>query len=836
MSEPQNEDVPQLNGADAEDAVVAEQGAPPGTNEIPLPYAHDEEGKIIPLPGVESVFLTGTTVEIVGLQEIAEEGDDKPRATHVAKEVILNDIQFRGAISDFHPYKAAISNADYDPLLFRYNAEDIYDDGNNFEVAVTKSAADTWQFIEDEAERIRKEAEEEAARAAAEKALPRSKRKRERKPWVSLGSEVEIEEATVRPQRENVKMVLQKKRVEFNQTFKLSDKESQELWNSSQMECRPFKDPNFDLQRIELEMGVQALPVLQDSAVQATGLPLVPGSTQYLPQDLPDEKKAKLMAEPEMGEFLERVLPGYEDALIQNEIANIFEDDFSAVGEEDGAAGGRKENVITEHQSFTDLTYSKGKGVVAVSCTEPYSHQERIERAGRPTNATILVWNFKDPIHPEYAFESPFEVSSFQYNPVNPDIVAAGCFNGQIITWDTSTEVERLGRAKDVKREDGSDEASIPVIKHKHMSAVEFSHTTMVTDIHWAKGIDVTKNGQMTKVADGVLGKECFFFATTATDGKVMFWDIRVERSMKKGQKGDSATGLQWRPIYTVALIGCEGGDLASLQFSFSLQDAFKTEFFASSFDGEVAYADWVRPEDEEHPEHTKSITMSHCGPVKSLQRSPFFDGVLLSVGDWTFQIWREGHDKPLFVSPYAQQYYITACWSPTRPGVLYLSMQGGILEVWDLLDRTHEPSMSTTLTSSPIMSLAFNTLPAGHNSASQQLLAMGDSAGVLHIMELPRNLRRALHNEKKLVDNFLTQEMSRLEDAADREGLRQETLKARQEEEKQAEGDENKDKENANANKTAAVGEYTEKEEEEYKKLEHELKVHLGLEEEPKA
>lgn len=51
----------------------------------------------------------------------------------------------------------------------------------------------------------------------------------------------------------------------------------------------------------------------------------------------------------------------YEDALIQNEIANIFEDDFSAVGEEDGAAGGRKENVITEQQSFTDLTYSKGK-------------------------------------------------------------------------------------------------------------------------------------------------------------------------------------------------------------------------------------------------------------------------------------------------------------------------------------------------------------------------------------------------------------------------------------------------------------------------------------------
>lgn len=127
-----------------------------------------------------------------------------------------------------------------------------------------------------------------------------------------------------------------------------------------------------------------------------------------------------------------------------------------------------------------------------------------------------------------------------------------------------------------------------------------------------------------------------------------------------QGQKGESSGApLAWRPIYCVPLVGIEGGDLAALQFSFSFRDAFKTEFFASSFDGEVAYADWVRPESEEHPEYTKLIRASHCGPVKSLQRSPFFDDVLLSVGDWTFQVWREGHDKPLFMSPYAHHYYI---------------------------------------------------------------------------------------------------------------------------------------------------------------------------------
>jgi hypothetical protein len=34
--------------------------------------------------------------------------------------------------------------------------------------------------------------------------------------------------------------------------------------------------------------------------------------------------------------------------------------------------------------------------------------------------------------------ESPHEVTTFQYNPLNPDIIVGGCCNGQVIMWDTS--------------------------------------------------------------------------------------------------------------------------------------------------------------------------------------------------------------------------------------------------------------------------------------------------------------------------------------------------------------------------------------------------------------
>ena len=57
-----------------------------------------------------------------------------------------------------------------------------------------------------------------------------------------------------------------------------------------------------------------------------------------------------------------------EQALIQNEVTDIFRDDFAALSEEDGMmSGNRKESIISEYQSFTHLSYSKNK-VRALCC------------------------------------------------------------------------------------------------------------------------------------------------------------------------------------------------------------------------------------------------------------------------------------------------------------------------------------------------------------------------------------------------------------------------------------------------------------------------------------
>ena len=46
-------------------------------------------------------------------------------------------------------------------------------------------------------------------------------------------------------------------------------------------------------------------------------------------------------------------------------------------------------------------------------------------------------------------------------------VITAGCYNGQVALWDTSAEHERIAKQKNSGRDDGTDEATVPVVKYK---------------------------------------------------------------------------------------------------------------------------------------------------------------------------------------------------------------------------------------------------------------------------------------------------------------------------------------------------------------------------------
>jgi len=79
-----------------------------------------------PVPeGVYPVFLGPTSQEKYGSRPREEVTEDKPYVM-VTKAFFLEDIQFRGAISDFHPMKALIEKYPEDSLMLMWDHEEWY--------------------------------------------------------------------------------------------------------------------------------------------------------------------------------------------------------------------------------------------------------------------------------------------------------------------------------------------------------------------------------------------------------------------------------------------------------------------------------------------------------------------------------------------------------------------------------------------------------------------------------------------------------------------------------------------------------------------------------------
>ena len=353
------------------------------------------------------------------------------------------------------------------------------------------------------------------------------------------------------------------------------------------------------------------------------------------------------------------------------------------------------------------------------------------------------MWSFADAIHPQYVLEAPSDIYSFRFNATHSALVVGGLYNGQVVQWDVSSVQEQVGK-KDKRREEEAGKEGALAVKPVHTSSPDQSHNCAITDLTWLPvEQEVTSKGKMVAGKAG----ECNFFVSLAADGRLLFWDRHMKFDPKRGE-------LPWVPTLEVSLTRVDvGGTLSACRFACSPTDKLVTKCVVASLDGEVGLLDLERPDDAEQYEYCKQLSATHSSPVFTVQISPIFPEILLSVGDWTFQVWKDNGASPIFSSSPALAALTAGCWSPSRPGVLYVARADGVIEAWDFLDRSHEPSVVATIASCAITQLTFQ-VAAGHNAQHAQLAA-GDSQGALHIIDLPRSLRRAQPKEKQLVLTF---------------------------------------------------------------------------------
>ncbi|KAI8613318.1 WD40-repeat-containing domain protein [Chytriomyces sp. MP71] len=767
----------------------------------------------LPAEGIIPLFLAGMTQDIFKIKGGEDVTIDKP-CKIIPKADILADIQTRRAVSDFQPFKDRIMEYPDDELLVYYDAEFKY--GQNFVLVISREVVE--HILRPPT--VDPEVAEEATLGYTKKKKPVSK------PWECLGSDKDIELEQVLNTRDLIHVKISRPRRDFGKPCDFSDREGT---SDAALDCKSYKDPAYEVNRMELGIGIQAIPNVATTAQQTTWFRPVNLSTQYEPQILSEMDQKKLLDADELIDYVKAVADSFDHVLEQNALLDIFVDDFRELGEEDVHFEKGAHSFLQEYQSFTDLEHSKDKsisctdwhpsvrGIVAVSCVQRVTFDERVE-AGfvvRSKQSLILIWSFHDPIHPQLILEAPEDVNCFQFNPTDPNFIAGGCVNGQIVLWDVSEYQDKLKSTRKARGDDdatagagvgtvgevagtgagNADEPVIPIVKYIVASSIEFCHRGGVSDLQWLpSNMLVDSKGEVNENPESGNRQ----LVTCSLDGQVYIWDTRSKKDLK-------ALDLTWKPFLRVPLSsmdntfdygltkvslkslekGTEGSGPKSPDKNGDDNGEKKkdkkdkesnlvsiSKFFTATEEGDLIFSDWVAEKSsEEKASRVEHAFSWHFAPMSDLQRSPFFPDILLSSGGWSFQIWKERvNTGPLVSSPNSPSYIISGRWSPTRPGVFFISKADGTIEVWDLLDSTYQPATVQNVASVGISHMTIRQYPG---KGATQFVAAADDEGTLHILEVPRHLSKPSKNEKVVTRIFFDREVKRIAYAFERKQVR---------------------------------------------------------------
>mmetsp|Transcript_6400 Transcript_6400/g.14131 ORF Transcript_6400/g.14131 Transcript_6400/m.14131 type:complete len:316 (-) Transcript_6400:32-979(-) len=148
--------------------------------------------------------------------------------------------------------------------------------------------------------------------------------------------------------------------------------------------------------------------------------------------------------------------------------------------------------------------------------------------------------------------------------------------------------------------------------------------------------------------------------------------------------------------------------------------------------------------------------TMSgrHHGPIYSIKRSPVHSKFFLTVGDWTARLWVEDLKTPILTTKYHPAYLTSACWSPTRPGVFYVTREDGVVDIWDYFYRQNEVAYSHKVSDAPLSSIAVHS--------NGKLVALGDKNGTVSLIQVCDSLAVQQSNEKLAISGMLERETKR--------------------------------------------------------------------------
>ncbi|NXN38279.1 WDR63 protein, partial [Rhinoptilus africanus] len=812
-------------------------------------------------PEIFPLVFTTKTQEIFDcrvLEDVTEENCFKL----IKKEDIIQDLKTRAAISDFHPVKKVVLEYPGEELLVVFDAKFQY--GQNFYLVASEEAKENLLKPPESNKENKEEKEEVEEKEENGEATPEVHPYKPpvRKPWVSLGSEKEVEEESVKDAVAKIKYMISRVRRKFGAPITFTDRNASHV-NDSYLECTSYQDKAFSIKKLEKNVGIQMVPKVREASTQTKWTYPKNAATQYFPRQLSNEEKEESLSSKQLKEFFTSVHLRMEVALQQNEIMNAFFDDWKALAEDESSSGGKPDVYLKAYHSFTDLLYLKDRtiscvcwhptiyGIIAVSARGPLYYEEQANLSDKSLlqQSVILFWSFFDPIHPQLMLECPEDIYCFQFSPSDPNIIAGGCINGQVVLWDISQHEEKLQNAKpdddamkmtavntvnasflnvlqynwmsggkrgEVRTQviqDSSIES--PLVRYCAVSSIQYSHKKPVTDIHWLP--DYSEDSQTGATFESRPGVRTQL-VTCSPDSSILFWDIPATKlleqpSSEKVREEEifdipldvpdtlNPLDLCWKPLIKINLVESDTNteyspvriSLRELHYHYKISEKVQslntevpvkespytemstpssknlktlqnisTSFFVGTEDGEIVYSDWKMEMDSDpakpvSQKHTQKHTI-HTETINTLQRSPFFKDIVLSIGGRNFALWKEGVTTgPILQSSCSAGRYTAGQWSLTRPGVFFIGRDDGIIDIWDLLKKTYEPSHFQNISESMI------TFISPCIASPKQHLAVSDYLGVLHVLEICQTLSKASKNEHANVLDYFEREVKYL-------------------------------------------------------------------------
>ncbi|XP_011188541.2 dynein intermediate chain 3, ciliary [Zeugodacus cucurbitae] len=338
----------------------------------------------------------------------------------------------------------------------------------------------------------------------------------------------------------------------------------------------------------------------------------------------------------------------------------------------------------------------KGMGDTEDESESQPSVQEPARTDANPNS--FYVWNQANALNPEVVLESTEPVRLAHFCPRDDNFIAAGLQSGMVALWDARNGGKPL-----------------------KISPLEAAHREEAAALCW------------------VHSKSNSEFYSGSYDGSVKYWDARdletplqeilIDPEPTDEQKSERAHGVTVLEFeYTIPVRYIIASDQGYI-FIGNRKGMLPTEVLLSNY-------------------------RLFSGPIRTIERNPFFVKNFLIAADWCVKIWAEEcKGAPTTLLMKKKNEMLCGTWSPARCSLFVTGDARGEVDFWDILLHQRKPLFTLKL-KRPIKYVKFR--PDG------KYLAVALENGDVQLFELDPALRQSAAKDKALLMALFERELFR--------------------------------------------------------------------------